>query len=860
MPRCFPQIPAAALLCGSALWASHGLALNPSRAIDQYSHQVWRTDNGLPQNSIQAILQTRDGYLWLATQEGLARFDGVQFHVFDRANTAAFASNHVQALFESRDGSLWVGTYGGGLLRLRDREFRAYTSADGLNGANVAAIAEDGAGDLWIAAGGSLFRLHEGKLAAGLPDGKLRGLISCVSFDSSGDLWIGTALGLARLHGGTLATLTVKDGLSNDSITALLPDRAGGLWVGTTDGLDRLESGRVLRYGESEGLSSDSVRSLSEDRDGNLWVGTNGGLFRFRDGRFTSLTAHGGLSSDAVTALLEGREGGLWVGTDGGGLNLLRDGNFIGYRASHGLASDVIYCVAGARDGGLWAGTYDGEVNHIVGGRITAIGSRAHLRGSQVRALYEDAAGFLWIGTDLGLYRFKEGKYVDSTTRDGLGSNVVRAIAQDATGTLWVGTDGGGLSWFAGGRFTTFTQRDGLAGNQVRAILPEPDGSLWIATYSGLSRFSGGKFTNRSTRDGLVSNLVRCLYQDSGGTLWIGTYGGGLSRLKDGAITTYTTREGLFSDVVYQILEDSRGNLWMSCNRGVYRVSKRELEDLTAGRVRSLHCVAYGRADGMPSSECNGGNPAGWSQPDGTLWFPTLGGIARVDPAALKTDPAPPVVVLEEALSDGRPLDLRHAVRLPPGTRQMEFRYTALDFVAPEKIMFSCKLEGFDPDWIEVGARRSAYYTSLSPGRYTFRVIARNNDGVWNRTGASLVYEVAPHFYQTWLFFALCGGAAVAAGWAAYRRRVRDLKKRERELLERVNEAVARIKTLSGLLPICAACKKIRDDDGYWNQIETYVHEHSQAEFTHSICPECMTKLYPDLVDPDARGVTLADS
>ena len=370
---------------------------------------------------------------------------------------------------------------------------------------------------------------------------------------------------------------------------------------------------------------------------------------------------------------------------------------------------------------------------------------------------------------------------------------------------------------------------------------------MWVGTYGGgLARLQDGRFTTYTAKEGLGANFVLALYEDADGTLWIGTFGGGLSRLKDGRFASFTTREGLPDDVVFQILEDNEGRLWMSCDRGVFRVDKAELEAVAAGKATSVRSVLYDKADGMKSSQCNSGSqPAGCRSRDGTLWFPTTKGVVRIDPRKLIMNPRVPPVVVEEVFVDKKRVVPGTEARLPPGRGELELHYAALNFLIPERMRFRYRLEGFDHAWVEAGNRRTAYYTNIPPGPYRFRVIASNDEGVWNEEGAALNLRLAPHFHQTRWFYALCALGAVLAGAALYHLRVRGLKAREKELASRVDAALAKIQVLDGLLPICAWCKKIRDDKGYWNQLEAYIGDRSRAEFTHGICPECTAQMSP---------------
>ena len=433
-----------------------------------------------------------------------------------------------------------------------------------------------------------------------------------------------------------------------------------------------------------------------------------------------------------------------------------------------------------------------------------------------VMALHEDRAGRLWVGTGLGLHRFEKGRWTHYAMREGMPSPLVRSIVEDSRGRLWVGTDGGGLALLENGRFTALSKRDGLPSDHIRAVHEDGKGTLWIATYGGLASLADGRIRSYTTRDGLSSDLVRSFHEDGDGTLWIGTYGGGLNRLKDGRITAYTSREGLFNDVIYGILEDDGGRLWMSCNTGLFSVEKRQLEDFAAGRRRDIVSLAYGRGDGMLSADFSGGFPAAWKAPDGRLWFPTARGWSSIDPAAAARSRPAPAAIVEERLVDGEPVGPDGAVDVGPSARRLEFHFTALAFAAPERLEFAYRLEGFDPAWVPGGPHRTALYTNVPAGEYRFRVRVRDRGGEWNDGAAPLPVRV-PSLVSHAGVLVLASCVAVALVLGAHRFRVGHTRGPREELGRRVKEALAEVKVLSGLLPICSNCKSVREDGGYWS-------------------------------------------
>jgi len=829
-------------------------ALDVDKDIRQFCLDRWGLDQGLPQNSVQSIIQTRDGFLWLGTQEGLVRFDGVQFAVRDKGNTEALSSNHVGSLGQTPDGDLWIGTFGGGLVRCRGGRFSRVSLSDTTTNVEITSIlTQDADSHVWVGtdqlglcqvAGDEVVRYGR---EAGLPSDTVTSLCR----DRQGALWAGTPSGLVCLLEGRHRTYTTRDGLPNDSITSLCDDREGGLWVGTARGLCHLQSGRFQSYSARDGLRDDLVRCVHLDRDENLWIGTNGGLYRYCRDRFSSIGRRDGLISELIECLFEDNEGSVWFGTSGGGLNRIREGKVSAYSSRDGFVSPNIYSICGDGRGGLWAGTYDGQVYRLSEGTVMPLDDlqRGARDSTRIRALCWESPDVLWIASERSFRRLRGGVSTTYSTRDGMPQSPVRVILRDRDGRVWAGTDGGGLACLQGGRLCLYTRADGLAGDSIRALLQDHRGDLWIGCYSGLSRFREGHFKTYTTADGLSSDRIRALHEDRDGTLWIGTYGSGLNRLRDGRVDRYTARDGLYNDVVFSILEDSSDRLWMSCNKGIYSVSKKQLDAFSSGRTSHILCSVYNRSDGMPASECNGGSPAGWKTDDGRLWFPTLEGIAQIDPSRIPVNTRVPPVVIDRIAIDGEPVDLSATITLSPDSQRFEIHYTALSFLAPEKVRFRYMLDGFDQTWVEAGTRRAAYFTRLPPGEYRFRVIACNNDNLWNREGASILVSQRPHFYETRLFYVACAAGLLLAFFLLYTLRVRQLNRRERILEARIEEALGKIKVISGLLPICASCKKIRDDQGYWNKIETYIREHSTAEFSHGICPECMKNIYPEYYD-----------
>jgi signal transduction histidine kinase/ligand-binding sensor domain-containing protein/CheY-like chemotaxis protein/HPt (histidine-containing phosphotransfer) domain-containing protein len=780
--------------------ATSGQALEPARALTQYLHDAWQTENGLPQNSVESIAQTPDGYLWLGTQEGLVRFDGMQFTVFDRSNTSGLQHNHVNAIVTSRQGGLWIATHGAGIVRMEGNEFTTYTTREGLPSDTTSCLCEARDGSLWIGThGAGLCRLQYGIFTTyttkdGLPHNDVRRLCE----DHEGAIWVGTFDGgLARFVQGKFSVHIPAEKSSRGSVSALYQDSKRTLWVGRDGGgVMRWKDGKFTTYTTKDGLSHNAVRAIAEDWEGSLWIATyGGGITRLRNDEFSTFPTKDGLSSESALSLLEDREGSLWIGTEGNGLHRLKEGKFTTYTTQEGLGHNLVWTIYQTRDGSVWIGSQNVGISRYKNGKFRLYAARDGLVNPSICTFCEDRRGTLWIGTKGGLVQFKDNKFRTYTTEDGLAHNNVKAICEDRHGNLWVGTYGGGLCRWANGRSVNYTTKDGLPSDLLMAIHEDREGNLWLGTDGGLCRFQDGHGTAFTKKAGLSADSILCIHEDSDGTLWIGTYGGGLTRRKDGVLFSYTVANGLFDNTVFQILEDAKSNLWMSCNKGIFRISKKELNDFTEGKIASISCTSYGRADGMRTTECNGGcQHAGFKTMDGKLWFPTIGGVVVIDPGNLKKNDVPPGVVIEQVLINREVVTEMKNAKLGPGKGELEFHYAATSLLMPEKVKFEYMLDGFDHDWIRAGSRRVAYYTNIPPGTYNFRVKACNNDGVWSESPADFPFALKPHFYQTQSFLALVSITFVLSATGLYVFRVNRVRAREKELVLLVEERTRELK------------------------------------------------------------------
>lgn len=819
-------------LLGSALLvaATTGFALDPHQSLRHYGYQSWQTDNGLPQNTVHAVLQTHDGFIWLATEAGLVRFDSVTFAIFTRKDTPQLGSDLIYSLMEDKSGTLWIGT-SNGMTRYRDKSFQAFDS-DELQSSAVWSLHEDRSGTIWALTASGLARFdgHSLRAVVGIPqlnetsrllDGAYGDLwlatpnglyhadwgdrrqfkpsgqaatIQALALDKTGRVWAGMENGLEVCAAERCDVVTLpRVAPASRNVAALTVDSAGTIWIGTGAGLIRDDGTQMTAYAEKDGLPSGIVQLLFCDREGSLWVGTGAGIARVSNGQIEAFTPREGFSSNVVLSVFEDREGNLWLGTESGGVDILRDRTFTTYTAQDGISDDHIRSVYQDRAGTVWLGTSGGGLDRRDKGGFTTLTTADGLSSNVVLAIAGDPNGDLWLGTPDGLDRMHSGKVSVFTSADGLADDFVRSLYFDAQGSLWIGTRRG-LSQLKDGKFTTYSALDGLGSDLVGSILQSRDGSLWISTLGGLTHLENGRFTNFTEKNGLSNRTVTALLDDADGDLWIGTMGGGLNRWRSGIFKAIALKDAALPETIYSILEDGAGNLWMSSNQGIFQANRNSLNRYVDGAASTVAVAAYGVADGMKVNEASsGGHPAAWRLEDGKLWFATLKGVATVDPAHLAMNRIPPLMSIEQISVDDKFEIVRNTVTFKPGGRRFAFEYAALSFAAPQKVRFKYRLEGFDHAWVDAGTLRTAYYTNLPPGRYTFQVMACNNDGVWSDAPASLAIRLEPYFYQTIWFYLLLILTAALLWYGWYRWRVQQVESRFNAVLAERNRIAREI-------------------------------------------------------------------
>lgn len=768
------------------------LGLDPLKSIDQYVQEDWTTGNGLPGNSVAAISQTPDGYLWVATRQQLCRFNGVKFLTLPLFSNAQTGYKEITALKIDRDGNLWAGTRGEGLFKYKDQVFEIFTQKNGLSSNTINCLYCDLKNNLWIGAeNGFLDRLNEKEITCfGKENGLMEPYIYAVSEDSKGNLWVGArGGGLYRFTNRRFVKIPSKD-FDRCDVTAIKEDSSGGLWIGTNRGLVYYRGGQAELLDKSRGIYGYVIYDIIEDSDGNLWVGTGNGLFRIRKGwsGLSTMETSKLMNGSVISAIFEDREKSIWVGTDGRGLTRLRDGKIRTFSVESGLPHEYVVDMYEDRDKNLWVATMDG-LTRFAKGILSRETMTVEFSDAVVGPICRDREGNTWFGTyGSGLYKLEPGRgkrLTNYTTRDGLPSDSIISLYCDSRGIPWVGTSRG-LNTLENGIFKSLNDNAGLLANEIYCIYEDSKNNLWIGTNKGLTLGINGRFSIPGGGSLPPDVMVSYIYEDKDNyeIYWIATKGNGLIRLKgNNEVFSFTTESGLYSNTIYQVFEDAGGYLWMSCDKGIFKAVKKNLDDLAAGaagtgKTQKIEYTYYGKSDGLKSEECSR-----WAQhssiktSDGRLLFGTTKGISIIDPQNMKINTIPPPVLIERVVSNNRDLEPDKETNrlILRSLDYIQFYFATSTLISSDRVSFKYRLENYEDAWTMVAPSqvKMAIYRGLPPGRYTFRVMAANSDGIWAERGASFTFDFSPGFIRSLLFKIILGFlilAAAASGFLAGRK------------------------------------------------------------------------------------------
>ena len=806
-------------------------AIDPNRMLSQYIRDHWGVEKGFAAGSVTSFAQTPDGYLWIGTEKGLIRFDGLTFRLFQQASPATFSIGAVQALMTDAEGNLWILLqntrilrYHDGTLELGREEAESGITSVGRRGDGSVLFSSVTLGAL-TSRGGRFEILTapadrasaEGTATTEADNRNTRfswatqlvahrfaapnSVITSIAETPDGKVWLGTQdKGLFYMSGGRV--FAAPRGQFNYRVNCLLASENRELWVGTDRGIVRWNGTEVTSAGVPLPLRNVQILSMIRDHDGNLWVGTPSGLIR---------VSGDGVSVDrgtvAVTALFEDREGNLWIGT-ARVLERLRNSAFVTYSAA-GLKSQSTGALCVDPEGKTWFAPSDGGLRWLKGGKSEAVAASG-LSQDIVYSISSSGKNELWVGRQRGgltHLRVVNGSIIAQTYTqlDGLPQNSVYAVHQNRDGSVWSATLSGGVSEYDGHHFKTYTTANGLASNRVSSIAEGTDGTMWFGTPNGLSELRKNNWRTYSVQDGLASQNVNCLLRDSKGILWIGT-GEGLAFLNADHIHVPQRVPDSIREAVFGIAEDKDGQLWVATANHILQLNRNSLiEDaMTEADVRE-----YGMADGLSGTEGVQRHQSVVTDSRGRVWFSTNGGLSSVDPSRAAATSAPVLVHIEGVAGDGTAFDLRGPIHFPPGTRRTTFRYVGLSLTNSESVRYRYRLDGVDRGWSEAGTNREATYNNLGAGTYRFRVMASNSYGRWNNKDASIDFSVLPEFYQTNWFRMSCAAAFLAFLWGIYQVRVQQLRRQFNVALDaRVNERmrIARelhdtlLQTLHGLM------------------------------------------------------------
>jgi ligand-binding sensor domain-containing protein/signal transduction histidine kinase len=886
-PGAFGSVPAAMTVRSPFLrWLSFvALVLAISQpgllradVTDDYLLDVWNSENGLPDSSVTAIAQTPDGYLWLGTYNGLARFDGVRFTSFDPANTPALAHARIRRLSVDSRGTLWVSTYDGSLTKFANGAFSLERRNTRSSEADVAYVSSTSNQVVFLTSRGELLRKQ---VDAPPGDGweelpaPARGIGAVCCEDGAGTLWYRDGdRHLWRFKGNGFESLPDSAGLAGQNVNCLATDSQGRLWVGTDFGIAIWNGTRFQSALPAESNAPLDVECLAVSADGHAWMVANGCIAELFD-RHWLLTPEPprNVFAGAIgrVSAQDDHRGGMWFYNYGRGLlHVGSSGTMRPLTIDDGFPGDRVYCYWEDREGDWWAGLDAAGLVRVRPRQFHAVFPADKSLPTAARSVCEDPHGNVWIGRlsdGLGCWDNGSVKDID-LTRDAGGDSVfcvcpgldgkiwmsggdedlfvgengdfrrvtplvhgVKAICADHAGHIWVGTTSG-LLVSEDGLPENLQPLKGFPRRTVRALTEDKDDNIWGGTGSGdLFCIANHTATMFHPTDNQDSGAVWSVLADDDGTKWVGTFRGGLLRFRDGQFTRYGKAQGLPDNVICQILDDGRGNLWIGSHQGVFSVAKSALNAAALTEGGFVPCITFGRSDGMPSQECSGGyQPAAWRDHAGRLWFTTAKGAAWVQPDDIKRNLNPPPVVIEEILVDGRREDVPESgtMDIPPGRHQIELHYAGLSLASPERVQFRYRLVNLDADWIQAGSRRTAQYSFLAPGKYRFEVIACNSDGVWNETGSSLALTIQPHFYETWWFRALAamiilGSVAAIVRFAATRRlhqRMEQLERRQAIERERARIAKDIHDDLGASLTLIAVLGDLAKKEKTWERIE----------------------------------------
>ncbi len=749
------------LTVASIVLFSHSLAQiqKPQIPLNQYTIDSWNEKDGIPQSTIKSIIQTKDGFLYFGNEEGLIRFDGESFKVFNSNSVKEIKENMVFSIAEDSSSNLWIATYDG-LLKYSKGFFTRYSLKDGLSSLLIRVIYIDSKNRIWIGTNNGLNLFEKGRFTIfNEKNGLSSQNINCICEDKNGRIIIGTrGSGLNIYHDSKFISLNEKDGLLDDDVRSVFADSKNNIWIGSrARGIQLLQNSGALSAFDlkNEIFNNATVSHITEDASSNIWLSSSVGLIRISNGSIESLGIHNGYPFDKLNDTFIDREGSIWIATKGDGLYRLRDTYLKSISKLHGLATNGIRVLASDKFGNVWAGSESNYLSKISKDGISnfSIGHPSLIGSISSIIEYDNS---ILVGTNgNGVYQFYKGNASNIKISASKESNYVTSFYVDSKKRFWIGTDRG-LYQFVNNQFVSFATDENSLKLRVRFITEDNAGNLWLGTMGrGLVKYNFDKYEYFSEKFDSLGNVIRSIYIDSEGIIWACS-NRGLIMVRNNKPALITKSNGLFYDGGFSLLLDKAGYFWISCNLGIYKVKRKDLIAIADGRGKYLTSIVYGTDDGMPSQECNGGyQNSAIKAPDGSFWFATIKGIVVADPNKKEPDPLSIPVFIEDFKLDNRSISFSSGsfLNVEAGSNQIDISYTGVCFLKPQNVQFSYMLEGLNDEWSLPTTKRNVSYGHLSPGFYTFKVRAKNSLGIWSNKFAAVSFYVAPYFFQTYWFY-----------------------------------------------------------------------------------------------------------
>ncbi len=778
------------LLLTAHIAPAQHVGINPEKPINSLVLDRWTGEDGLISNNLTAVMQASDDFLWVTSFNGALRFDGHRFELFDKESLSLLNSNAFYEIVEEDNGTMWLATQGSGLITYKDGQFKKANGTQKLP-KSIRSVFIDSKKRIWAGSNNEGVFVKTNDQFERLEHPLLEQVfINDIAEGIDGAILLATNQnGVIIFQNGQFNMINAASGLRSNVVNRLYKTNDGTMLIGTAAGLSAYTASGISDF---KFFENQEINDILVDDYGTIWVGTEQGLgkLNIRLGISDFFYEKQGLPASQVSSICFDHENSLWISTKKAGLLRLKDGNFTNFDTNDGLSSNLANIVV-EHNGRFYIGLDDGRINVIDQGTVRNFPIKTDYSYVGIRDILFDTRGTMWVAGYKGVLKIKEGRETVITVDDGLGANDVRAILEDSAGNMWFATRSAGLTKYDGKSYTVYDISRGLNSNYILSVQHLPNGDIMAGTHSGgLSVIKpDGNVLNYDFAQGNSGILIFNMAIESAEVQWVST-NVGIFRLEDGKFRKANFDKRFKTETFFDFVDDRRGNVWLTSNIGLFQVKKSDLGAYFNGKISEIPVKLYNDSDGMANKECTGATRSLLAS-DGTLWVPTLGGISTIDPSAIKINQKPPKVYITSLKTDFNNQNLSGDLSLDPDHLHYSFGFTGLSYLAPGKMQFNYKLEGFDKRWLTLGNIREAHYTNLPPGDYTFKVLASNNDGVWNDAAQSVHFTVNPHFYQTIWFYLILLACFALMVWAYITWRTHNVEKMNLEL-RKLNEELDR--------------------------------------------------------------------